>query len=90
MAKVVKMIKTIIIKKEYKIESGADLTGADLRGVNLTDADLRGANIYGADLTGADFTGAYFRGIKYDSNTKYDEGSNLDLYIKNLESKIDE
>ena len=81
---------------------GADLSNADLRGADLSDANLRKADLRCANLYGADFTkistfsnsrkelGACLRGIRYDSNTRYDKDSTLDLYIKNLESKVDE
>ena len=52
---------------EYEIKPRADL-----RRANLREADLREADFYGADLTR----------ISYNNKTKYDEGSSLDIYIK--------
>ena len=66
---------------------GADLIGADLReanlvGVDLGGADLREADLRRADFYGADLIGADLEDILYDSNTRYDKGSSLDIYIK--------
>ena len=72
---------------EYEIKPRADLRRADLGGADLIGADLREANLVGADLIGAnlreaDFYGADLTRISYNNKTKYDEGSSLDIYIK--------
>ena len=62
--------------------------GADLRGVDLIGAYLTRANLTGADLRLTDLIGAYLTGVKlinisyHNPNTKYDEGSPLDIYIQ--------
>ena len=76
------MTKTTIIKKEYKIEQGADLRYADLRDADLRDADLRKVNI-GNTLQQGKYYLLSFDNVLYNKNTKFDEGSDLDLYIKN-------
>ena len=57
---------------EYEIKPRADLRRANLVGADLIGANLREADFYGADLTR----------ISYNNKTKYDEGSSLDIYIK--------
>ena len=61
----------------------ANLTGANLRQADLRRADLREANLRLTDLIGANLTGVKLINISYHNpNTKYDEGSPLDIYIQ--------
>jgi hypothetical protein len=52
-------MKMKINGKNYKIESGADLSGAYLRNVDLSVAYLNNANLCGANLSNANLSGAY-------------------------------
>ena len=72
------------IVEGYTIRPGAYLKGAHLEGAALIGANLSGTNLEGAILMGASLEDVKFNHIRYDSNTKYDEGSALDLYIKSL------
>ena len=42
-----------IVRNDYIVGPGVDLTDADLAGEDLTEADFTGADLTGADLTGA-------------------------------------
>ena len=67
---------------------GTDLISADLRttrldGADLRDANLREANLFMADLRGSDLRGADLReanltGAKYDKDTKFPNGFDLE------------
>lgn len=60
--------------------SGSDFSGSDLSGAQLTCSDLSGANLTGCTITGAKFTR-----VKYDENTLWPEGFDLDrVYNEDL------
>ncbi len=58
--------------------SRADFDSANLRNVRFDDAKLSGSGLRGADLTGASLLRADLRGARFDRNTKWPEGFELE------------